>query len=134
MNLPEELNYSPTDEWLRLDGANATVGITDHAQRELQAIAGVTLPNVGVQVLAADAVGTLHSAAGDRAIHAPISGTIVAVNEGLLATPQKINGDPYGEGWIFRMSIEAGEEIEPLESAAQYRERLGGGGPAVIDL
>jgi len=134
MDIPDDLNYAPTHEWLRLDGANATVGITEHAARELRAIAGVTLPQVGMQVLAGEAIGTLHTTVGDREIHAPISGTIVSINEALTATPGLILADPYGAGWIFRMSIEAGEEIEPLESAAQYRDRLGAGGPRTSDL
>lgn len=134
MNIPEELNYSTTHEWLRLDGANATVGITDYAQREWGTISGVTLPKVGDEVLAAAVVGVLHSATGDREIHAPISGTVVAINEALTGAPGVIQTEPYEGGWIFGMSIEAGEEIEPLESAAQYRERVGGCGPAAMDL
>ena len=127
MNVPEDLQYATTHEWLRLDGENATVGISDHAQHELTDVVYVELPQVGAKVKAQQQVCVVESVKAASDIYAPISGTITAVNDALTANPSLINTDPYGDGWIFRIRIEAGEEIEILKSPAQYREMIGGG-------
>ncbi len=126
MNVPEDLNYAESHEWLRLDGANGTVGITDHAQDELTDVVYVELPKVGAQVKAKQQVCVVESVKAASDIYSPISGTITAINEALTSNPALINTDPFGEGWIFRITIEAGEEIESLKSPAQYREQIGG--------
>jgi len=126
MNVPEDLQYAPTHEWLRLDGAEATVGITDHAQAELTDVVYVELPKAGAQVTAGQQVCVVESVKAASDIYSPISGTITAVNDGLTANPALINTAPYGDGWIFKIKIEAGEEIEELKSPAQYRELIGG--------
>ena len=128
MNIPEDLQYAATHEWLRLDGADGTVGITDHAQAELTDVVYVELPKVGAQVTAQQQVCVVESVKAASDIYSPISGTITAVNDALTANPALINTDPFGDGWIFRIKVEAGEEIEGLKSPAQYREQLGSGG------
>ena len=127
MNVPEDLQYAPTHEWLRLDGETGTVGITDHAQAELTDVVYVELPKAGAKVAAAQQVCVIESVKAASDIYSPISGTIVAVNDALTANPALLNTDPYGEGWIFKITVEAGEEIEKLKSPAQYREQIGGG-------
>ena len=132
MNVPDDLQYAPTHEWLRLDGENGTVGITDHAQHELTDVVYVELPKAGAQVKAGQQVCVVESVKAASDIYTPVSGTIAAVNEALNSNPALINTDPYGEGWIYRIRIEAGEEIEVLKSPAQYREQIapGAGGGA----
>lgn len=128
MNVPEELNYAESHEWLRLDGATGTVGITDHAQDELTDVVYVELPQVGAQVKARQQVAVVESVKAASDIYSPISGTITAVNDALTGQPALVNTDPFGDGWIFKIKIEAGEEVENLKTASQYREQIGGPG------
>ena len=125
MNVPEGLYYAPSHEWLRMDGETGTVGISDHAQHELTDVVFVELPKVGAQVKAQQQTCVVESVKAASDIYSPISGTITAVNEALTANPALLNTDPYGEGWIFQIRIEAGEEVEELKSPAQYRELIG---------
>ena len=125
MNVPEDLQYAPTHEWLRLDGDGGTVGITDHAQAELTDVVYVELPKVGAQANAGQQVCVVESVKAASDIYSPISGTVTAVNDALTANPALLNTDPFGEGWIFKIKIEAGEDIEHLKSPAQYREQIG---------
>ena len=125
MNVPDDLHYASTHEWLRLDGEMGTVGITDHAQHELTDVVYVELPAVGTQVKAQQPVCVVESVKAASDIYSPLSGTITAVNEKLTSDPALINTDPYGEGWLYRIKIEAGEEIEVLKSPVQYRAQLG---------
>ena len=125
MNVPDDLQYAATHEWLRLDDAQGTVGITDHAQAELTDVVFVELPKVGAPVTARQQVAVVESVKAASDIYSPVSGTIVEVSEALSSDPALINTDPYGEGWIFRIKIEAGEEIEALKSPVQYREQIG---------
>lgn len=133
MNVPDALNYAKSHEWLRLDGENGTVGITDHAQHELADVVYVELPEVGKAVAAGDQICVVESVKAASDIYSPVSGTVTAVNEALQSNPELINTDPYGEGWIFRLKIEAGEEIEDLLTAGQYREQTGGSAEAGSD-
>lgn len=126
MNVPDELQYAATHEWLRLDGATGTVGITDHAQAELTDVVYVELPKVGAQVNAGQQICVVESVKAASDIYSPVSGTVTAVNDALTASPALLNTDPFGEGWIFQIKIEAGEDIEHLKSATQYREQIGG--------
>ena len=128
MNVPEDLQYAATHEWLRLDGAEGTVGITDHAQAELTDVVYVELPKVGAAVTARQQVCVVESVKAASDIYSPISGTITAINDALATNPALINADPFGEGWIFKIKIEAGEEIEELKSPVQYREQIEGEG------
>ena len=125
MNVPDELQYAATHEWLRLDGATGTVGITDHAQAELTDVVYVELPKVGAQVNAGQQICVVESVKAASDIYSPVSGTVTAVNDALSANPALLNTDPFGEGWIFKIGVEAGEDIEHLKSPAQYREQIG---------
>ena len=127
MNVPEDLKYAETHEWLRLDGEAATVGITDHAQAELTDIVYVELPKTGVLVAARQPVAVVESVKAASDIYSPIGGTIVEINPALEANPALVNTDPYGEGWLYRIKIEAGEEIEQLKTPAEYKARISGG-------
>ncbi len=102
------------------------MGITDHAQHELTDVVYVELPKVGAQVKAGDQVCVVESVKAASDIYSPVSGTVVAANDALSANPALINTDAFGEGWIFRIQIEAGEEIEELKSPGQYRQQIGG--------
>jgi glycine cleavage system H protein len=121
MNVPEDLQYSESHEWLRLDGENATVGITDHAQAELTDIVYVELPVVGNLVMAKQPVAVVESVKAASDIYSPIGGTVVEINPALESDPGLVNRDPYGEGWLYRLRVEAGEQIERLKEPGQYR-------------
>lgn len=128
MNVPEDLHYAPTHEWLRLDGAEGTVGITDHAQAELTDVVYVELPTVGKTVKAKEQICVVESVKAASDIYSPISGTVTAVNEALSSNPALLNTDPYVEGWIFKIKIESGEDVAQLKTPAQYREQLSADG------
>ncbi|HYR58119.1 MAG TPA: glycine cleavage system protein GcvH [Chthoniobacteraceae bacterium] len=132
MNVPEDLNYAETHEWLRLDGADGTVGITDHAQAELTDVVYVELPAIGKTVKARDQICVVDSVKAASDIYSPVSGTVTAVNDALSSNPALINTDPYGEGWIFKIRIEAGEDVETLKSPVQYREQISAPGEGEI--
>jgi glycine cleavage system H protein len=121
MNVPEHLQYTETHEWLRLDGETATVGITDHAQEELTDIVFVELPKVGTPLSAKQAAAVVESVKAASDIYSPIGGTVVEANTKLETDPGLVNRDPYGEGWLFTLRVEAGEQIENLKEASQYR-------------
>jgi len=128
MNVPEHLQYTETHEWLRLDGETATVGITDHAQAELTDIVFVELPKIGAALTAGQPAAVVESVKAASDIYSPIGGSVVEVNGALEADPGLVNRDPLGEGWLFRLRIEAGEQIETLKEAAQYRELISASG------
>jgi len=125
MNVPEDLKYSETHEWVRLEGGQARVGITDHAQAELTDVVYVELPKIGAKVQAKAPAAVVESvkAAGD--IYSPVTGTVVAVNEALENNPALVNTDPHGEGWIFLVALDAPEELAQLKDAAEYRALIG---------
>jgi glycine cleavage system H protein len=128
MNVPDDLHYAESHEWLRLDGADGTVGISDHAQAELTDIVYVELPAVGKTVQAKDQICVVESVKAASDIYSPVSGTVTAVNDALTANPALLNTDPYGEGWIFKIKIEAGADLAVLKNPAQYREQIGAPG------
>lgn len=130
MNVPEDLHYAPTHEWLRLDGAEGTVGITDHAQAELTDVVYVELPTVGKTVKAKEQICVVESVKAASDIYSPISGTVTAVNETLTSNPALLNTDPYVEGWIFKIKIESGEDVAQLKTPAQYTEQISAAGDA----
>ena len=125
MNVPEDLKYSETHEWVRLEEGQARVGITDHAQAELTDVVYVELPKIGAKVQAKAPAAVVESvkAAGD--IYSPVTGTVVAVNEALENNPALVNTDPHGEGWIFLVALDAPEELAHLKNAAEYRALIG---------
>ena len=114
--LPEDRRYTKSHEWVRIEGSDVTVGITDHAQSELTDIVFVDLPAVGKAVTAGQSALVLESVKTVADVYAPVSGAIVAVNDELKAHPELINQDPYGRGWIFRVrasgSVDAGAFLD----------------------
>lgn len=122
MNVPDELRYSQEHEWARVvDGTRIRIGITDFAQDALGDVVYVDLPASGSNVSAAEAVGELESTKSVSEMYAPVSGTVVAVNEALADNPQLLNDDPYGEGWLIEIDASDPAELEALLDAAAYR-------------
>lgn len=124
MNIPDDLLFATSHEWLRIAGDTGTVGISDHAQQELTDVVFVELPKVGTEVKAQQQVCVVESVKAASDIYSPAAGTIVAVNEALTSNPALLNTDPYGEGWIFQLRLVGSPE--GLKTAAEYREQIGG--------
>lgn len=120
-DIPGDLKFQRSHEWVRLeDGGRATVGISDHAQDQLGDLVYVELPSVGERVAQGDACAVVESVKAASDIYAPISGTVVAVNEALSDTPDTINDDAFGEGWLFVLEVEDASQLEGLLSPADY--------------
>lgn len=117
---PEDYRYSKDHEWVARDGEELIVGITDFAQSELGDVVYVEAPEVGSTFDADDEVGTIESVKAVAEIYAPIGGEVVAVNEALVEAPEKVNEDPHGDGWIFRLRAESGEAFDALMTAEAY--------------
>jgi glycine cleavage system H protein len=126
MNVPEDLLYAQTHEWLRPAGAVATVGITDHAQHELTDVVYVELPASGTRVRAGDQICVVESVKAASDIYSPASGTVESVNEALSSDPSLINTDPYGKGWIFTLRLDTDADLSSLKQPAAYAQQLGG--------
>ncbi len=124
MNGPDDLRYSSDHEWLRTEGARVHVGITDYAQDALGDVVYVDLPEVGSAVKAGDSVAEVESTKSVSDIYAPVSGTIVEVNAELADAPERLNEDPYGDGWLF--VIEPDDDGADLLDAAGYRALIDG--------
>jgi glycine cleavage system H protein len=122
---PTEFRYTKEHEWVRVDGANGTVGITDHAQKELGDIVYVDLPKVGAIAAAGKTVGSVESVKAVSDIYSPVSGEVVEVNELLATSPEKLNADPHGAAWLFKVKLSAPEEVGGLMSAADYQTYAG---------
>ena len=119
---PEELKYTPDHEWIAgPQGGTVRVGITDFAQDQLGDVVFVQLPEVGAVVAAKDAVGEVESTKSVSEIYAPVAGEVTAVNEALADTPELINSDPFGEGWMFEVKITGEAALGELLDAAGYR-------------
>ena len=120
MEFPEELKYSKEHVWLRIEGNRLVVGITDLAQEELGAIAAVELPDEGDQVEQEDSMGSIEARKTVAELYAPITGTVLAVNEEVLDTPSLLNDDPYDGGWLLELELEDRDELKALMSADDY--------------
>ncbi|WP_417659590.1 glycine cleavage system protein GcvH [Pseudidiomarina sp.] len=121
-NIPKELKYASTHEWVRNDGDGIfTVGITEHAQDLLGDMVFVELPDVGANVAAGDDVAVAESVKAASDIYAPIAGEIVEVNEDLEDAPETVNNDPFGDGWLFKIKAEDPTEVEGLLDAEGYQ-------------
>lgn len=121
-NIPNELKYTKTHEWVKIDGDVATVGITDHAQHELSDIVFLELPHVGRRVKVGEACAVVESHKTASDIYSPLSGEITDANSKLLNDLSIINSDPYGEGWFFKIKISNRDEVTRLLSAADYKQ------------
>ena len=124
-NVPQNLKYAETHEWLRAEGGIATVGISDHAQAELTDIVYVELPAVGAQAEAGKAVAVVESVKAASDIYSPISGEVIEVNPALASNPALVNTDPYGEGWLFKLKIANPAEVAALKTPADYIAQVG---------
>ena len=118
---PTDLKYTKDHEWLRLEGGEATVGITHFAQDQLGDVVFVELPDVGRQVRQGEVFGTVESVKAVSELFAPASGTVTEVNGALAGSPDQVNKDPYGEGWMIRIKMADAKETAGLMSAAEYR-------------
>ena len=124
-NVPSELKYVASHEWLRMeDDGTITVGITDHAQEALGDIVYVELPDVGDTVAVDDEVAVVESVKAASDVYAPITGEVVAINEALEDDPEVINSDPYGEGWMYRIKPDNADDFDSLLSAEEYQADL----------
>lgn len=121
MSIPEQLKYSSDHEWIAVDGGRARIGITHYAQDALGDVVYVQIPTVGANVAAGETMSEVESTKSVSDIYAPVSGTIVAVNESLADTPEVLNADPYGDGWICEIEMSDPTEVEALLDAAGYR-------------
>jgi glycine cleavage system H protein len=125
MNVPDDLKFAETHEWIRVNGDIGTVGITDHAQAELTDIVFAEPPDVGARVAAKEALAVVESVKAASDIYAPVSGEVVESNGAVSKDPALINKDPYGAGWIFKIKIADPADLEALQTAEAYRSQIG---------
>jgi glycine cleavage system H protein len=121
MNVPSDLRYSTDHEWIRVDGDSVTIGITEYAQDALGDVVFVDTPSVGTTVRAGESFSEVESTKSVSDIYAPVSGAVAEVNEALESQPELLNGDPYGEGWICRITMSDTSELDDLMDADAYR-------------
>lgn len=120
MNIPAELKYTSDHEWIRIEGNVATIGITDFAQGELGDIVFVDISTVGKELKAGEIFGTVEAVKTVSDLFLPVSGTITEVNQGLESAPESVNTDPYGNGWMVKMTISNMDEVAALLDAEKY--------------
>ena len=123
-DVPTELKFLSPPEWVLVDDSVDTVGVSDHAQELLGDLVYVELPEQGSTVAAGDSVGVIESVKAASDTYAPLSGEIIEVNDELEGSPEKINHDPYGDGWMYKIAIEDSEEVENLLNAAAYTDSI----------
>lgn len=126
MNTPADLRYSQEHEWVRVEGGRAVVGITDYAQDALGDVVYVDLPDVGLEVIANASIAEIESTKSVSEVYCPVTGTVVEVNTALDETPETLNTDPYGAGWIFAIELAEPAELDGLMDAAGYEAFVAG--------
>lgn len=126
MNIPQELKYTKDHEWVKIDGNVATIGVTDFAQGELGDIVYVEVETVGETMEREEVFGTVEAVKTVSDLFLPLAGEIIEFNESLEDTPEKVNTDPYGDGWMVKLQISNEAEIEDLMSPEEYKELIGG--------
>jgi glycine cleavage system H protein len=124
MNIPADLRYCASHEWIRLEGDIATVGISDHAQAELTDVVFVELPSIGRKVDASDPTAVVESVKAASDIYAPIGGEVIEANEAVEADPSLVNTDPYGKGWIFKLRVKDPADAARLMDASAYQSHI----------
>jgi len=124
-NVPSDLRYARTHEWVRASGDTATVGITDHAQHELTDVVFVELPAVGDQVKACEACAVVESVKTASDIYSPVSGQIVEINQAAVDNPALVNSEPYGGGWFYKIKLSNPAELNALLSPDAYTAQIG---------
>lgn len=125
MNIPEALKYTKDHEWIKVEGSTATVGITDFAQGELGDIVYVDISSVGKVIAQHEVFGTVEAVKTVSDLYMPISGKVLEFNKVLDSSPEKVNSDPYGDGWMVKVEMTNTAEVNTLLSAAQYKELIG---------
>lgn len=124
-HLPNDLKYLSSHEWLRLEAdGTAYIGITDHAQEQMGDLVYVECPEVGSTFEAGDEAGVVESVKAASDIYCPVAGKVIAVNEQLEDTPELVNSDPYGDGWMFRIKVSDVSEMEEMLSAQEYQAQI----------
>jgi len=125
MNIPGNLRYTKDHEWLRLEGKTAVVGITDFAQNELGDIVFIEVETIGENLDKEETFGTIEAVKTVSDMFMPVAGEVVEFNEALSEKPEKVNKDPYGEGWIVKIKVDDPSQVGELLDAAQYKELVG---------
>ncbi len=124
MNIPPELKYTDSHEWIKPEGTEATVGITDHAQNELSDVVFVELPEIGKKLSKGSNASVVESVKAASDIYSPVAGEVIAVNDALKDNPSLINSSPYEQGWIFKIKVSDAAEIASLKDSAAYAAML----------
>jgi len=119
---PDDLHYAPSHEWVRIEGDVGTIGITDHAQKELGEIVYLELPEVGHVYNADEEFGTVESVKAVSELFIPVSGEVVQINKAAVSEPGIVNDDPFGDGWLIKIKLTTDEEVKKLMSADDYAE------------
>jgi len=125
MMIPDDLLYTESHEWIKREGDNIRVGITDHAQSELTDVVYVELPKLERQVNAKEPIAVVESVKAASDIYAPVKGAVVEANKALEADPGLINREPYGQGWIFVLKVENPDDLKSLKDGAAYKKHIG---------
>jgi len=123
-NVPSELKFLSTHEWVEVNGDVATVGVSDHAQELLGDLVFVELPEVGSSVSAGDSIAVIESVKAASDTYAPVSGEVIEINDELEDSPERINDDPYGDGWMYRIKMEDPDEVGDLLDPDAYTESI----------
>jgi glycine cleavage system H protein len=124
MNFPSNLRYTKDHEWIKLDGNVATIGITDYAQRELGDIVYVEVETIGKSLKAGEVFGTVEAVKTVSDLFLPVDGTVTELNAALANSPESVNSDPYGEGWMVKMTVNNPADVEALMDAAAYETQV----------
>lgn len=125
-NIPADLKYAKSHEWVRVSGGEATVGITDHAQHELTDVVFVELPEPGRKVKGGEACAVVESVKTASDVYSPVSGEVVAVNSAVVDNPALVNTEPYAGGWFYKVKLSAPAELGALMGPEQYQAQIGG--------
>lgn len=125
MNFPSELKYTKDHEWIKIEGNEAIVGITDFAQRELGDIVYIDINTVGQEVVENEVFGTVEAVKTVSDLFMPATGTVLEINQKLDSSPELVNQDPYGEGWMVKIALKSVVDVDGLLSADQYKELIG---------
>ena len=124
MNFPSNLRYTKDHEWIKLEGSVATIGITDYAQRELGDIVYVEVESIGKSLKAGEVFGTVEAVKTVSDLFLPVDGTVTELNAALANSPESVNSDPYGEGWMVKMTVNNPADVEGLMDAAAYETQV----------
>lgn len=125
MNFPSELKYTKDHEWIKVNGNEAVIGITEFAQRELGDIVYIDINTIGAEVAKDEVFGTVEAVKTVSDLFMPVTGTVLELNEKLDSAPELVNQDPYGDGWMVKIEIKSADELDNLLSADEYKDQIG---------